>query len=224
MARLRDGAPTPPPAAYALRPGGAFPPDDATPLWLGCAWDAARPWPREPALGLAWRDGADFAALALMADSDVGNSAVGRNDRPWEKGDVLELFLQPAGGRRYIEVHVTPALATLEYAIPDADALRAGRYDEIDLGCDLGLHVEAGRFSLDGLDGWWGMMRLPLARVGIAPDASGPAGNFCLCRYNYNRAWGANPECSSTAPFPTLAFHQPACWHRLDIATAQEAP
>lgn len=216
---LRHGTPPAvPPTIHEALLGGDDPPDGATPLWLGCAWDPASPRPREAGFGLIWHTDCDLCVRGLMVDSDVANTAVGRNDRTWLKGDVLELFFQPAGSERYVEAHVTPSLATLEYAIPEAEGLRAGRYADVNLGCDLGLRATAKRFDVGDLSGWQGTLRIPLANLGVAPESRGPVGSFCVCRYNYNRAWGKTPECSASAPFPTLAFHQPAYWHRLVLA------
>jgi hypothetical protein len=211
------GCPAPNPPIYECLAGRDDPPPEAQPLWLGCAWDAARPQPRERGLGLVWRTDDDLCVLGVMADSDVFSTAVGRNDQPWEKGDTLEFFFRPAGGERYVETHVTPSLATLEFAIPDAAGLGVGKYKGMDLGCDLGLRVAAEPFADGTLVGWWGQMRIPLATLGISPAATGMVGTFCICRYNYNHAWGKDPECSASAPFPMLAFHQPKFWHELRL-------
>ena len=74
--------------------------------------------PKERAAAMLWRDDAALHVAALMEDSDVHSDAVGKNDRTWSKGDVMELFFQAAGHEDYVELHLAPNLATLELHFP----------------------------------------------------------------------------------------------------------
>lgn len=182
--------------------------------WFVCAWQADQ-WPREPGLAVLWRTKEELCVLGVMADSEVSTKAVGKNDQTWAKGDVLEIFLQPADSEQYYELHLAPNLATLELAIPSIADFRSGKHPFETLFADLGLRGESGRLDGSGVAGWWGLMRIPRAKVGLADRRDGQAGRVGICRYNYNQAWGEKPECSATPPFMKFNYHQPECWQEL---------
>jgi len=154
-------------------------------LWLRTL--GGGPQPREKGFAVIWNGSHHLHVCSFFEDSDIFSEAKGRNDHTWTKGDVMELFFQPAGGSRYFEIHVTPTLATLALSIPDSDALNSGRCKFEELFFDTGFTPETGCFILpNGRSAWRAHIKQPLDKLGLsAEDLEGA--RFCVCRYNYNR-------------------------------------
>ena len=88
------------------------------------AWLAGPEKKFKPAtVRVGWR-GNSLRVFAELEDADIFSRANGHNERMWELGDVLEIFLQPAGLPRYVELHVTPNNRRLQLSIPDTATLR----------------------------------------------------------------------------------------------------
>lgn len=169
---------------------------------------------QEGAFVFAWEDEEALRVLALMEDSDPFSEAGPSQDRTWLKGDVMELFLQPPGGKLYYELHIAPNGATLELAIPSVESFRAdpiGGFESRLSASDMA----AERLLFDGkpFKGWAGLISVPL-RGKLLQGASAKGFRFCVGRYNYNRAWGEKPEISSHVKFNKLfkSFHSPELW------------
>ena len=169
--------------------------------------------PKERAAAMLWRDDAALHVAALMEDSDVHSDAVGKNDRTWSKGDVMELFFQAAGHEDYVELHLAPNLATLELHFPSVAVLGKGALE--DRFFDSGFKTATGLLpAASPVKGWWGRMDVPLERIGGAAGLDGA--RFSVCRYNYNQGW-EKPEISSCSRYPSGGFHQPQHWNTLKI-------
>lgn len=168
--------------------------------------------PAEEGAAFFWVEGDSLNTLGVMVDSDPFSEAKPKNDQTWEKGDALELFFQPIGHENYFELHIVPNQATLELSLPCV-----GKHKFEDLFFDSGMTAKAAEFAKDGVKGWWGHISVPLKSLGVPPNAKGVIGHAAICRYNYNHAWGKDPELSSTAVFESPGFHQPQAWHGLLI-------
>lgn len=203
------------PSQYScILENGSQIPAGLVPLWFKTNW-AEKKNPFEKGYSVIWRNHTELNVAAFMEDSDVFSEAIGKNDKTWEKGDVLELFFQSAGGSHYFEVHLAPNLATLEYSIPDAVKLKSNAYTkEMLADCDLKLSGTTGLIDGTGIKGWWGWMKIPMINLGINIHA-GFAGKFSVCRYNYNHAWGNKPDCSSSSALGKFSFHCPENWQEL---------
>lgn len=188
-------------------------PDGLAVVWLRLH-GSGQP-PRERALAFLWQDGRGLHVCAVMEDSDPLCFASGRHSYPIGKGDAMELFFQPDGGK-YYELHLAPNLATMEMASPDADTFSHPKPGEkLDFNYDSGMRGKAGKFALpSGTSGWWGRMTIPWERLGTSPGKLGSA-RMMVCRYNHNTAWGKEPEVSCSAAQWEGTFHQPAKWRRL---------
>ncbi len=210
-----EPVPAPPPFwPCEFRSGDGFGiPEGLPPLWLWQSWLPAPTRLRENAFALIWRSQSFLEVAAFMHDSDVHSSAVGKNDRTWEKGDVLELFFQPAGGKQYFEIHITPNLAKLELSIPDSERLRDFKFEDL-ANCDLGTVGNSSSLP-PPMPGWLGHMKIPFSKIGIPENPRRELGRFSVCRYNYNRPWGKEPECSSTSALTKFSFHRPGEWQIL---------
>lgn len=183
-------------------------PDKLDVLWLFELY--SKQPAQESGFAFLWLSQDYLHVYCVMQDSDVITLASGKNDKTWEKGDVMEFFLQPNPElTNYIELHLAPNQATLEYAIPDSKLLKS--YSPEMLSFESGMETETGLFE----QGWWGQIRLPLKKLAFSSNL---APRFCICRYNYNRQNWENPELSSTTLFHSRPhFHQPDEWQTLII-------
>jgi hypothetical protein len=182
-------------------------------LWLRRYWDSNSA-PVEKCIATVWVEGDSLNVFALMEDSDVFSDAVGKNDKTWSKGDVMELFFRPDGCRNYFELHLAPNLATLELSIPDIEGFRSKKYAFEKLFFDSGMSCETGLFDQDGVSGWWGLMKIPAGRIDLKIK-KGTLGEFCICRYNYTKKNGTTVEHSASAPLTKFNFHLPENWQTL---------
>lgn len=182
-------------------------------LWLRRYWDGNSA-PVEKCVATLWTEGDSLNLFALMEDSDVFSDAIGKNDKTWSKGDVLELFFRPDGCRNYFELHLAPNLATLELSIPDIEGFRSGKYVFDKMFFDSGMSCETGLFNRNGTSGWWGQMKIPAGKIGLKIK-NGTLGEFSVCRYNYTRKNGNTVEHSASAALPKLNFHAPENWQVL---------
>jgi hypothetical protein len=168
--------------------------------------------PEENALAFIWYDETYLHVGAVMIDSNVFNYAEPKNDMPFLRGDVMEFFFQAPDHENYYELHLAPNLATLEYSIPQEGKIGECKHEELVFESDM--KTEVGTFSKDnGIQGWWGHMIIPRARIDIAEKLDGA--RFSVCRYNYNKAIEDDAEKSSVTNFPTGGFHQPKLWKTL---------
>lgn len=169
--------------------------------------------PQDRGFAFLWHDGKNIHACAILEDRDVKTDARGRNDRTWAKGDVMELFFMPPEKINYFELHLAPSLSTLELAIPSVDTWRGLELEEMFF--DSGVKCKSEKFETSsGIKGWWGHMKVPLARLGADSENLSGA-RVAVCRYNYNTEWGQEPELSATTAFKERNFHQPHLWHIL---------
>jgi hypothetical protein len=182
-------------------------------LWFKRFWDN-NAIPHEKGIATIWVEDDFLNVFALMQDSDVFSDAVGKNDKTWSKGDVMELFFQPDACRNYYELHLAPNLATLELSIPDIEGFRSKEYAFEKLFFDSKMSRETGLFNQDGASGWWGFMKVPAKTLGLKIK-KGTLGKFSICRYNYNRKNGTTVEHSASAAMPKFNFHAPESWQTL---------
>jgi len=168
--------------------------------------------PRERGICLLWKNEEFLHVAALMEDSDVYNTATGKNMKTWATGDVMEFFFQPAASEKYYELHLTPEKATLELELPGEEKRKGVPFE--DMFYDSGFAYDTGKFFLDsGFRGWWGQMKIPFSGIGLS-GKSIKNSKFSLCRYNYSHNWD-EPEKTSTSFYPEGGFHQPKYWHTL---------
>lgn len=175
-------------------------------------------FPKESAFAFLWHDDSFLYVCAIMEDSDVKSRAVGKNDFTYMKGDVMELFFQPAGAPNYYELHLAQNLATLELSYPSVKAFKniTSRRGLAKFFFDSGFKCKTGKFLLkSGTRGWWGYMKVPLSKMGTSVEKL-TGSKIVVCRYNYNSAWEKKPEVSTSATIKKGTFHQPSRWHILE--------
>ena len=192
----------------------AFQPADS--CVLGQAWLAQPENDFKPAtVRTGWRENA-LCVFAELEDADIFTSATSHNQRMWELGDVLEIFLQPAGSSGYVELHVTPNNQRLQLSFPDTATLRraqaANVFDHLILP-DGVFHsqtwIEAEKAK------WFVHAEIPSALVSGDNhlSAKGPW-SFSFSRYDYTRG-RREPVISSTSPHAQPDFHRREEWGTL---------
>jgi hypothetical protein len=185
----------------------------ATRVTMGQGWQPALSPEFAPAeVRVGWREDA-LLVLAELTDRDIHTAATGLNQRMWELGDVLEIFLRPAGQETYFEFHVTPNNQRLQLRIPDTATLR--RAQAANVFHDFLLPGQAFQSTvwLQPEDQKWFVLAEIPSRVVSGQDrlAAGSRWHFSFSRYDYTRG-AAEPVISSTSPHIKADFHRQEEW------------
>ncbi len=153
---------------------------------------------------------------AVLEDDDIHTSAVADDQRFWERGDVLEIFVRRLPEAAYREFQVTPNGHRLQLAYPGAEEYRAlaaaGPYDLdpfITRGRDFDFFVRVE----SALGRWRVLAAVPGMATGMAAGESlaGELWRLSVSRYDYARGNRA-PVLSSTSAFSRPAFHDQSAW------------
>jgi hypothetical protein len=185
-----------PPSKYAACPA----------LALRQHWNGTDALPQEA--GVA-RIGATTMGLSVhirYEDADIFSTATANQQRMWQLGDVVEVFVKPGLERSdYWEVHVTPNDFLMDLSIPSRAGFQSGEHSWADI-----ISPESGTvFQTLVADGAWvAELTIPWSAFGVTgiPD-KGTTWQFAVCRYNYNGGL-EDPELSSTAPLSERNFHR----------------
>ena len=162
-----------------------------------------------------WR-GNSLLVFAELDDADIFSRATAHNQRMWELGDVLEIFLSPENSASYVEFHVTPNNYRLQLRFPDTATLRRAqaenRFEHL-LLLDGVFH--SGTWVLPENKKWFALAEIPAAVVGgVDKRIAGMRWKFSFSRYDSTRGRPA-PVCSSTSPHAQLDFHRREDWGAL---------
>jgi hypothetical protein len=188
----------------------------ADPCVLGQGWLAAPESNFMPAtVHAGWRGNA-LLVFAELHDADILTRATAHNQRMWELGDVLEIFLQPEGSESYVELHVTPANWRLQLRIPDAAALSRARAENNFKDLLLPDGVFRSRvWTQPEVEKWFVLAEIPAGTVcGANPPLAGERWRFSFSRYEYGRN-RREPVISSSSPHSQPDFHRREEWGTL---------
>lgn len=154
--------------------------------------------------------------FAELDDADIFTRATASNQRMWELGDVLEMFLSPESSGSYVEFHVTPNNYRLQLRIPDTATLRraqaANAFDELLLPDGV---FRSRTWTQAEKRKWFVYAVIPAAAVyGADQPLDGRRWRFSFSRYDYI---GGRPEpiISSTSPHAMADFHRRQEWGTL---------
>jgi hypothetical protein len=186
------------------------------------AWLTAPEKDFTPATVRAGRRGNSLLVFAELEDADIFTAATAHNQRMWELGDVLEIFLSPENSAGYVEFHVTPNNFRLQLRLPDTATLRRAqaenRFDHLLLS-DGAFRSHA--WMRPENEKWFAFAEIPADVVGQAsslPRAgnlqAGANWKFSFSRYDYIRGRG-EPIISSTSPHARPDFHRREEWGTL---------
>ena len=175
-----------------------------------------------PAVVRAGWQGQALVFLAELMDADIFTFARHPNERLWELGDTLEIFLRPAEQLAYTEFHIAPNNLKLQLRFADAAILQQSRQSgslggavvhDIEFDSQTWVFPESGR--------WYAFAKIPVKAASDKPaPLSGSEWLFSFCRYDYTRGRTA-PVVSSTSAHTTPDFHCLAEWGTMRFQSGQ---
>lgn len=151
--------------------------------------------------------------FAELTDMDIFTRASGLNQRMWELGDTMEIFLRPDGQKTYYEFHVTPNNQRLQLRIPDPAAIRcargAGKFDEFLIPQDS---FQSRVWVEDQQSRWCVFVQIPAKLIcGSGESLAGSQWHYSFSRYDYTRGVH-DPVLSSSSPHLEADFHRQHEW------------
>lgn len=163
---------------------------------------------------VGWR-GESVLVFAELTDEDIFSAATDLNQKTWLLGDTFEIFLQPPGGRAYVELHVTPNNQRLQLRYDDA-AARNGAWEHALVG---GKMFRSTTWVWPEVERWFVYVEIPFGEVsgGTLPEA-GSRWRFSFSRYDYRRG-RVEPVLSSTSAHAEPDFHRQHEWGGLYFET-----
>ncbi|MGA2244043.1 MAG: hypothetical protein ABSH48_03500 [Verrucomicrobiota bacterium] len=164
-----------------------------------------------------WRE-SNLLIFAKLTDATIVTFATRSNERLWELGDVLEIFLRPAAQPAYSEFQIAPNNRQLQLRYPDAlDVARARKSNSI---ADVLVHdpgFKSRTWMRPETSCWYVLAEIPAASVSAAPaPLSGAQWHFSFCRYDYTRG-SLQPVISSSSALSSPDFHRLAEWGTLQF-------
>ena len=162
-----------------------------------------------------WRKNS-LLVFAELEDAGIFTRATTHNQRMWELGDALEIFLSPENSGIYVEFHVTPNNFRLQLRFPDTATLRRAqaenRFDHLLLP-DGVFHSHA--WVQPENKKWFAYAEIPAAAVcGADRRLVGMKWRFSFSRYDFIRG-RQETIASSTSPHARPDFHQREEWGTL---------
>ena len=194
----------------------------ATPCTLRQAWRTrSEPGFAPAVVRTAWRD-RTLLVLAELTDTDIFNRATKLNDRAWELGDVLEIFLRPVDQERYLELQVTPENQRLQLRFAGrADLEASRRTGQLDAHFIWEQAFRSTTWIEPGV--WHVYAEIPAETVcGSSVPLDDAQWRFSFSRQDYTRGV-AEPVLSSTSPHPEPDFHRQEDWGVISFRRARTA-
>ncbi len=147
-----------------------------------------------------------------------------RDDPLWEE-EVVEIFLDPGGDGRYIEVELNPA-----NVVCDLRRLGPGETASDPVGAmDRGFSVDGMRTAVAITDdGWTGVLMLPWLGLDL-PGAPEPGSSFLFNVFRIKRpggpdAPGRGAVFAAWSPTGSPSFHIPEAFRPLTLAPPGQSP
>lgn len=166
---------------------------------------------------VGWRDNA-LLVFAELTDRDIFTRATAVNQRMWELGDTLELFLQSAADPGYCEFHVTPNNLHLQLSFPDAAAVQDSRRNGMGKYLLAGDVFRSQTWVQSELNRWLVLAEIPATALGMSlVSLAGQRWYFSFSRYDASRD-GHPLVISSTSPHTKPDFHSRSEWGVLNFA------
>ena len=148
--------------------------------------------------------------VADLEDDEVVTTASAHQQRLWEHGDVLELFVQRVGESGYREYQVSPNGFTLALSYPDLSGVAAVRSGERQIDEFFSRDPSDASFMAQAeltATGWRARLSIPLS------GSPGEGIRVSCCRYDAGA--GRSHIISSTSPHPVRDFHRPQDWREM---------
>jgi len=154
---------------------------------------------------------------AILLGTKPHNRAFRLNQRTWELGDVVEIFLQIGGEPRYVELHVTPENHRLQLLWP-VGGLERVRGEEAGLEEFMMPTADWVTSSTQIGPGFWAAhVIVPFSILGLTSNGLIPTLRSAVCRYDYGTR--DTPVLSSTAPLQAPDYHRLNDWQTIEISS-----
>jgi hypothetical protein len=143
---------------------------------------------------------------AVLIDEEVMTQASANQQRLWELGDVLELFVQRLGENGYTEYQIAPNGLTLALYYPDPACVaevRAGVRPLEEFLTDTPPQTQVSTTPL----GWNVSLMIPLQKS--------PSHRLRIHCGRYDYGSDRPPIISSTSPLTVCDFHRPEDWREV---------
>lgn len=159
-----------------------------------------------------WREDS-LQLMAELHDADIFTFARQPNERLWELGDTLEIFLRPAGQSRYSEFQVAPNNQRLQLRFADAAFAAETRKNGAFASALIHeLSFESRTWVRPDLGCWYALVEIPATSVSdITNVLPGSEWLFSCCRFDYTRGC-PEPVISSTSAHSRPDFHRQEEW------------
>lgn len=159
-----------------------------------------------------WRNNV-LLLLAELKDTDIFSLAEQPNDRLWELGDALEVFLRPVGQPAYAEFQIAPNNQRTQLRFADAaHAEFARKSSSFDTALVHKIDFESHTWVRPEIECWYALLEIPASSVSnSSAPLPGSEWLFSFCRYDYTRGRPA-PVISSTSAHSRPDFHRQEEW------------
>jgi hypothetical protein len=164
-----------------------------------------------------WRDSTLFV-FGKLTDATIVTFATRENERLWELGDVLEIFLRPPQQTAYSEIQIAPNNLRLQLRYANAAALeKARKNNSIGEALVPKISFQSRVWQRPEMNCWFVLAEIPAASVCDVPaPLRGSTWQFSFCRYDYTRG-GTCPVISSSSLLSQPDFHRLAEWGTLQF-------
>lgn len=155
-----------------------------------------------------------------LQDRDIYNEATTPNQRTWELGDVVEIFVAVPGSPRYWELHITPGNQRLQLAWDPAGfkAYRQGNRPFSDFFVEDMSFMQSQTQIDSANDRWHIQAFIPWSSLGLPDGQTEYTLEIAVCRYDatHNKE---KATLSSTAPLTKASYHRRHEWDTLRLVT-----
>ena|SRR5579863_10182916 len=161
-----------------------------------------------------WRDD-EFFVFAKMDDADIFSRATQANQRLWELGDSLEIFLKPDGQEAYSELQVSPNNQQLQLRYEHAAALDWAKSNNSIEKAVRNIAFKSSTWVHPETQLWFALAQIPVSAVrDQSRTLPGSEWQVSFCRYDYTHG-RSEPVISSTSNFTKPDFHRTSEWRTM---------
>ncbi len=149
-----------------------------------------------------------FWVLAELEDESFVNRATGLNQRTWELGDVLEIFIKTESEVGYYEFHITPDNHHLQLRFPKPGLVFMGMtFETYMLEGEL---IRSQVWPFPEEKRWAIGVEIPMTLFNESL-CEGSRIRFSISRYDFTEGQ-PRPVLSSTSPLQAMRFHRVENW------------
>ena len=159
-----------------------------------------------------WRNNI-LMMFAELEDADISTRASHPNERLWELGDTLEIFLRPRSQPAYVELQIAPNNQRLQLNFADEHALDWSRKSgSLENALVRDITFASHTWVQPENRQWYVLAQIPISVVcNYSGLLTGSIWHFSCCRYDYTRG-RSEPVISSTSAFSRPDFHRRSEW------------